>query len=319
MRVTDKDAGARSRRIGGKRPANLLHYLVRDWDLYLMIVPAIVLFIVFHYIPMYGITIAFKDYNIVDGILGSEWAGMKHFHNFVNDPFFYRIIRNTLLINFYELIFAFPAPIVLALMLNEVRSPFFKRFTQSISYLPHFISTVVMVGILMKLASTDGVINGALAYLGLPTQNFFGDASWFRTLFVGSGIWQTIGWSSIIYLAALTGISEDLYEAARIDGAGRFQQIRYITLPGIMPTIVILFILNIGLTLNVAFEKVYLMYNPAIYETADVISTYVYRRGIQGMDYSYASAIGLFNAIIAFVLLILANWGSKKAGQNSLW
>jgi len=284
-----------------------------------MIAPAIVLFAVFQYVPMYGITIAFKDYNIADGILGSEWAGLKHIYNFVNDPFFYRIIRNTLLINIYELIFAFPAPIILALLLNEVRSPFFKRFTQSISYLPHFISTVITVGILMKLASTDGVINHLLAFLGLPEQNFFGDAGWFRTLYIGSGIWQSVGWASIIYLAALTGIPDDLYEAARIDGAGRFQQIGYITLPGIMPTIVIIFILNIGSMLSVGFEKVYLMYNPAIYETADVISTYVYRRGIQGMDYSYAAAIGLFNAVIAFILLISANSASKRAGQNSLW
>lgn len=298
---------------------NLFYYLWHDWDLYLMILPALVLFAVFQYIPMYGATIAFKNYNLVAGVFGSDWVGFKHFLNFFNDPYFFRIIRNTLVINVYELIFAFPAPIILALILNEVRSKFFKRFTQSISYLPHFISTVITVGILMKLAATDGVINNLLAFLGLPGQNFFGDSSWFRTLYVGSGIWQGIGWGSIIYLAALTGIPLDRYEAAMIDGANRFQQMWYITLPGIMPTIMILFILGIGQMLNVGFEKVYLMQNPAIYETADVISTYVYRRGIQGLDYSYATAIGLFNAAIAFILLISANNISRRLGQNSLW
>lgn len=219
----------------------------------------------------------------------------------------------------YETIFAFPAPIILALVLNEVRNEVFKRFSQSISYLPYFISTVITVGILFKFASTDGILNNILEFLGLPAQNFFGNPDWFRTLYVSSGIWQGVGWGSIIYLAALTGIPLDRYEAAMIDGANRFRRIWHITLPGILPTIMILFILNIGSMLTVGFDKVFLMYNPAIYETADVISTYVYRRGVQGFDFSYATAVGLFNSVVSFILLVFANHVSRRFGQNSLW
>ncbi|WP_135553769.1 ABC transporter permease [Paenibacillus cymbidii] len=295
------------------------YYLKNDWDLYVMILPAIVLFFIFKYIPMYGVTIAFKKYDLVKGIFASDWVGFKYFVQFFNDPYFFRIVKNTLMINVYSLIFVFPAPIVLALLLNELKSERLKRIAQSFSYLPHFISTVVVVGILMKLAATDGVINALLGSLGLPEQSFFGDARWFRTLYISSDIWQGVGWGSILYLAALTGVPLDRYEAAVIDGANRWQQMKHITLPGIMPTIVILFILNMGHMLEVGFEKVYLMYNPAIYDTADVISTYVYRRGIQGLDFGYAAAIGLFDSVVAFILLVTVNQMSKKLGQESLW
>ncbi|MBO9607162.1 MAG: sugar ABC transporter permease [Paenibacillaceae bacterium] len=295
------------------------YYLKNDWDLYVMILPAIVLFFIFKYIPMYGVTIAFKKYDLVKGIFASDWVGFKYFVQFFNDPYFFRIVKNTLMINVYSLIFVFPAPAVLALLLNELKSERLKRIAQSFSYLPHFISTVVVVGILMKLAATDGVINALLGSLGLPEQSFFGDARWFRTLYISSDIWQGVGWGSILYLAALTGVPLDRYEAAVIDGANRWQQMKHITLPGIMPTIVILFILNMGHMLEVGFEKVYLMYNPAIYDTADVISTYVYRRGIQGLDFGYAAAIGLFDSVVAFILLVTVNQMSKKLGQESLW
>ncbi|HHY81891.1 MAG TPA: sugar ABC transporter permease [Clostridiales bacterium] len=287
--------------------------------LYLMIIPGVIITFIFNYIPMYGITIGFRNFQPNLGYFEGEWVGLKYLKQFFNDPYCFRLIRNTMLLNLYSIIFGFPAPIIFALLLNEVNFSPLKRFTQSISYLPHFISTVVIVGILMKLFASDGIINQLLDSLGIKQQNFFGNPNWFRPLYVGSKIWQDTGYNAIIYLAALSGIEPHLYESAIIDGANRFKQAIYITIPGIMPTAVVLLILSIGRLLNVGFEKVYLMYSPAIYEKADVISTYVYRRGIQGFDYSYATVIDFFNSVVALVLITIANTVCRKVTEESLW
>ena len=236
-----------------------------------MLLPVLIHYIIFHYLPMYGIVIAFKDFRAGLGILGSPWAGLKYFRQFFESYYFLRLIRNTFLINLFDLFWGFPAPIILALLLNELRSNSFKRVVQSISYLPHFISVVITVGFIVDFFSHKGLINNFLSMFGMTPINFLIEPSWFRTLYIGSGIWQGIGWGSIIYLAAISGIDPGLYEAATIDGAGRFRKISAITIPSIMPTIVILLIFRIGGMMSVGFEKVFLMYNPSTYETADVI------------------------------------------------
>ncbi len=296
-----------------------LYSFKTQYDLYLMILPVIILFFIFKYIPIYGATIAFKDYDLTKGVAGGEWVGLKYFKQFFNDPYCFRLIKNTFLLSFYELLWGFPAPIILALLFNEVKNKSFKKVTQSISYLPHFISTVIMVSILMKLFSNNGIVNTFIQQLGFPKQLFFADPKWFRTMYVGSSVWKKTGWNSIIYLAALSGISPELYEAAIMDGANRFKQIRHITIPGIMPIINILLILATANIMDVGFEKVYLMYNPLVYSTADVISTYVYRRGIESFDFSYATAVGLFNSAISLILLVTANYISGKVSENSLY
>lgn len=283
-----------------------------------MILPTSILFAVFCYLPMVGLVLAFRDYDIVGGLLGNSWVGFKYFVQFFKDPYFFRILRNTVLLNVYMLIVAFPAPIILALALNEIRQKRLKKVIQSVSYLPHFISTVIIVGIMIEVLSSKGLVNQLIASIGLPKQLFFNDRNWFRILYVGSSTWEGMGWTAILYFAALAGINPELYEYAAVEGAGRFAQLRYVTLPGLLPTIVILFILSVGSIMSVGFEKVFLMQNPGIYETSDVISTYVYRRGILGMDYSYATAVGLFNSAVNFLLLMVANYSTKRAGHG-LW
>lgn len=283
-----------------------------------MILPTTVLFIVFCYLPMVGLVLAFRNYDIVGGLLGNSWVGVKYFVQFFKDPYFFRILRNTVLLNLLMLIFGFPAPIILALALNEVRQKKVKKLIQSVSYLPHFISVVVIVGIMIEVLSSKGIVNQLIASVGLPKQLFFDDRNWFRALYVGSSIWEGMGWSAIIYFAALAGINPELYECASIEGAGRFAMIRYITIPGLLPTIVILFVLSVGAIMSVGAEKVFLMYNPGTYETADVIATYTYRRGILGMDYSYATAVGLFNSVVNVGLLVGANYAVKRVGHG-LW
>lgn len=287
--------------------------------LYLMLLPVLVYYGIFHYGPMYGLVIAFKSYLPMRGIWDSPWVGFKHFVDFFNSPYFWRLIRNVLLINLYDIIFGFPAPIILALLLNEVTNRYFKRIVQTITYLPHFVSVVIIVGLMMDLLSREGMVNYILESLGFEAIPFFNRPEFFRALYVSSGIWQNVGWSSIIYLAALSNIDPELYDAAACDGAGRWAQMRYITLPGIMPTITILFILRLGGLMTVGFEKILLMYNPLTYETADVISTFVYRRGLLMADYSYTTAVGLINSIINFSILILANYVVKRLGETSLW
>lgn len=308
-----------SRRVIPSRMQVLTKDLLRNKYIYLMMLPGILYYIVFHYVPMYGATIAFKHFTPVAGIWGSEWVGFKHFQDFFRSYYFLRIIKNTLLLNFYSLLFGFPAPILLALLLNEVRKVWFKRTMQTITYLPHFVSIMVISGLIVDFTSKNGLINDIIVWFGGTRVNLLMNEELFRTIFVSSGIWQEIGWGSIIYLAALSGIDQEQYDAAKIDGAGRFRQTLSVTLPGIMPTIIILLILRIGHMMDVGFEKVILLYNPSTYETADVISTFVYRKGIVDANYSYSAAIGLFNSIINFILLIGANKLSRKYSDSSLW
>ncbi|WP_442951651.1 ABC transporter permease [Paenibacillus sp. GYB003] len=282
--------------------------------------PVLVYFIVFHYMPMYGVQIAFKDFIATKGIWGSPWVGLKHFDRFFDSYFFWRLLKNTLGISLYELAVGFPIPIVLALMINEVRHKGYKKFIQTVTYAPHFLSTVVLVGIvIMFLSPTSGIVNTIIKAFGGEPIFFMTKPEWFKTVYVLSGVWQQMGWSSIIYLAALAGIDPGLHEAARVDGASRLQRIWHINLPGIMPTVVILLILNIGSLMGVGFEKVFLMQNSLNTESSDVISTYVYRSGLLGAQYSFASAVGLFNSVVNFVLLLTVNRIAKAVNQSSLW
>ena len=293
--------------------------LKKNRIIYFMAIPMLLYYIIFHYIPMYGAIIAFKDYSPTAGIMGSPWVGLKNFSAFFSSVYFSRLIRNTLVINLKLLIFGFPLPICLAILLNEVRSNYFRRIVQTITYLPHFISTMVLCGMIVDFVARDGLITQIVEFFGGSNSNLLLHAENFQTIYVASDIWQTLGWNSIIFFAAITGIDQALYEAAELDGANRFQKILYVTLPGIRQTIVILLILRIGQMMSVGYEKIILLYNANTYETADVISTYVYRKGLLDFDYSYSTAVGLFNSVINFFLLGLANNFSKKLGDTSLW
>ncbi len=296
-----------------------LREIIRCKYLYLIFLIPFIYYIVFQYWPMYGILISFQDYNVVKGISGSPWVGFKHFEKFLFDRYFWTLVRNTLLINVYNLLWGFPAPILLAILLNELRSERFKKVIQNISYLPHFISTVVVCGMLVNFLSSDGMVNQIIKLFGGESIQFLMYPQYFRTIYVASGVWQSVGWNSIIYLAALTGIDAEMFEAALIDGANRWHRIRYITLPSIAPTISIMLILNLGRLMNLGHEKILLLYNGSTYETADVISTYVYRRGLLGNDFSYATAVNLFQAVIGVILVSVSNQISKKVGETSLW
>lgn len=287
--------------------------------IYLMAVPGIIYFLVYHYWPMYGATIAFKDFSPTMGIMGSPWAGLKYFQQFFSSVYFKRIFSNTIIISFYSIIWSFPAPIILALLMNEIKNNLFKRTIQTVTYLPHFISTVIICGMLIDFCSLNGLFNFFVQFFGGEATAMLMRPELFRPIYITSGIWQEVGWGSIIYLAALTGIDTQLYEAAKIDGAGRFQQMIHITFPGIAPTIVIMLILRMGQVMSVGFEKIFLLYNPATYEVADVISTFVYRKGIIEANYSYSAAVGLFNSVINFVMIILTNFISRKFSETSLW
>ncbi|WP_210584204.1 sugar ABC transporter permease [Streptomyces sp. GESEQ-35] len=293
--------------------------LRRDWQLYSLVVLPLLFFLVFRYLPMIGNVIAFRRFEPGGSILGEEWVGLRYVQMFLTDPTFWQVFRNTLWLGGLTLVFCFPIPIVLALLLNEVRRRALKRFVQSVSYLPHFLSIVIVAGITMQMLATDGPVNAMLGWFGHDPIRFIQEPEWFRTVYVGSEIWQTAGWGTILYLAALTTIDEDLYEAARIDGANRWQQIWHVTLPGIRPTMITLLILNIGTFMVVGFEKVLLLYNPLTYPTADVVSTYVYRMGVESNSFSYAAAIGLFEAIIGLVLITSANQLSRRTVGTSLW
>ena len=293
----------------------------RNRYIYLMALPVLAYYLLFHYQPMYGAIIAFKDFKPAKGILGSPWVGLKHFHTFFTGPYAFRLIRNTFLISFYELIFGFPAPLLLAILLNEVLATRYKRMIQTLSYLPHFISLVVICALIKNFTASTGLVNDIIAFFfgEKARSTLLQDPSNFRTVYVVSGIWQGVGWGSIIYLAAISKIDQQLYEAAIIDGAGRFARIMHVTLPGILPTIIIMLILRMGSLMSVGFEKVFLLYNSGIYETADVISTYVYRRGIIDTDWSFSAAVGLFNSVVNFVLVVAANFISGKFSETSLW
>ncbi len=300
-----------------------LHAIRNDFrlnhTLFLMFLPVLLYYIIFHYGPMYGLQIAFRDFRPRRGFFGSEWVGMKHFISFFTGPHAWRLTRNTLLLSIGQLAFGFPLPILFALLLNEVQNRVFKRVTQTVTYLPYFISLVVVAGLLVNFLAKDGVINDVIAFFGGERKAWLQEESAFRTIYVASGIWQQMGWGSIIYLAAIAGIDQELYEAARIDGAGRFKQALHITIPGIAPTIIILLILRMGTLMNIGFEKVILLYNASTYETADVISSYVYRRGIIENDFSFSAAVGLFNSVINFGLILISNRLSRKFSGTSLW
>lgn len=298
--------------------------LKKDWaknkTMYLLMIPVIVYFILFHYKPMYGIVIAFKDFRVAKGIGASEWVGLKHFIRIFNDFYFPSVLRNTLSISVLFLIFSFPVPIIFALLLNEVKISWFKRTVQTITYMPHFISLVVICTLINTFCASEGLINTLLGYIGIEsTAALLSKKNLFYPIYILSGIWASFGWNSIIYLAALSGIDQEQYEAARIDGASRLQQIRFITLPGIVPTISMLLVLNMGSLMSVGYEKILLLYNDLTMEVADVLSTYNYRRGIINQEFSYSTALGLFNNLVNIFLIVSANKLSKKAGQSGLF
>ena len=288
--------------------------------LYLILIPFILWYTVFMFKPMYGLLIAFKDYSLFRGISGSEWIGLYNFKEFLTSPYFYTTLKNTLMLNVYSLCLEFPFAILIALMLNEVKNKYFKSIVQTASFIPYFIAIVVATGITVNVLSpSTGVVNMVLEKLGFEKIYFLSKPEFFRGIFTGLNMWKTTGFNAVIYLAALTAVDEQLYEAARIDGANKFSQLRHITIPAIIPTIVIMLVLKVGSMLNVAFETVLLLYQPATYSTADVISTYVYRTGMLMQDFGLATAVGLFNAIVGFILVYSANKWSKKVTQSSLW
>lgn len=292
----------------------------RSRYLYILFIPVLIYYLLFRYWPIYGLVIAFKKFNPYQGMFGSPWIGFQNFTRFFDSVYFGRLIKNTVGINLYNLAVGFPAPIILALMLNEVRKNSVKRAMQTIVYLPHFLSIVVVAGMIIQfLSPSSGIINTAIKALGLRPVHFLADPAWFKTVYVLSGVWQEAGWGSIIYLAALAGIDIQLYEAATVDGATSMQKLRHVTLPGIVPTIIVMLILRMGSMFSVGFEKIILLYNSVTYVTADVISTYVYRTGILKSDFSFSTAVDLFNSIINFILLISFNKISKKATETSLW
>jgi len=285
-----------------------------------MVLPGFLLILVFAYFPMYGVVMAFQNFRPLQGFFGSEFVGLRHFERIISDTLFRRAFMNSLWLGIYSLIFSFPAPIILALLFNEIKHGKFKRFAQTVSYMPFFLSTVIVIGLLRDMLSvSNGVVNIALDALGFSRIDFFLRPGWFRPLFIGSGIWQGVGYSSIIYLAAIAGINPELYEAAIIDGGNRFRQIIHITIPSILPTIIILFIFAMGGILGNDWQRILLMYNPAIYSTADVVGTYVYRIGIEGGSQSYAAAVGLGMSVIGVIFLVVTNYVCKKLGETSLW
>ncbi|TCP25982.1 carbohydrate ABC transporter membrane protein 1 (CUT1 family) [Scopulibacillus darangshiensis] len=303
-----------------KKPRNLKRRIVQHWELYLFILPAVLYFVIFHYIPMYGVQIAFKDFIPSLGIWGSPWVGFEHFTRFFESYYFWDLIKNTLGISLYSLAVGFPLPIILALSLNEAKDGFFKRSVQTVTYSPHFISVVVMAGMVIAfLSPTTGLINHIIGLFGIDPIPFMSDPKWFKTVYVFSDVWQNTGWGTIIYLAALAGVDPQLHEAAIVDGASRWQRIWHINIPALVPTMVILLILNTGSLLAVGFEKILLLQNSLNMESSDVIATFVYRSGILDAQYSFAAAVGLFNAVINAILLIVVNQIAKKRGGASLW
>lgn len=303
-----------------KKQNALVRILKEHWQLYLMLLLPITWYIIFLYVPMYGIQIAFRNYMPSLGFTGSEFVGFKHFQRFFDSFYFIRVLKNTLSINFYSLLIGFPIPIIFALLLNEIKAARYKKLVQNITYLPHFLSAVVIVSILQLLLSVDnGVLNMLLSAVGVAPKNFLAEPSYFQHIYVWSGIWENMGWDAIMYIAALSGVDPCLYEAATIDGASRFQKIKHVSIPYIMGTIVIMLLLRCGSIMNIGYEKILLMQNSLNMDTSDVISTYVYRSGILGAEYSFASAVGLFNSICNFTLLIVANWTAKRFGKTSLW
>ncbi|NHC40522.1 sugar ABC transporter permease [Bacillus sp. MM2020_1] len=301
------------------RNASKLKKILSNYQLYLFLLPALVYFIVFHYVPMYGILIAFKDFVATKGIMGSPWVGFKHFERFFDSYQFWSLIKNTLGLSVIQLIVGFPLPIFLALMMNQIRSDKYKRFIQTVVYAPHFISVVVLAGMIYVFFSNNGLINNLILIFGGDPISFMAKPDWFKPLYIASGVWQETGWAAIIYLAALAGVSPELHEAAVMDGANKWQRIFHVDIPAIMPTAVILLILNVGNIMNLGFEKAYLLQTPMNQPAAEIIPTYVYKMGLQQAQYSFAAAVGLFNSVINLVLLVLVNKFAKKLSGTGLW
>lgn len=321
--MTDTPAAAKRRLSSAPTKAHKQSFFKRvykDRFLLLLFLPCLLYYIFFKYVPMWGVLISFKDFKPFIGFMGSEWVGLKHYINFFSSPDAWRIIRNTLLLGVYTLVWCFPFPIIFALALNEITRTRFKKFVQTVSYMPHFLSAVVVCGMITSfLSPVRGIINTIINTFGGETINFMSNPGWFRTIYVASEVWQTLGWGAIVYLAAISNVDPQYYEAAKLDGASRLRQIWSITLPCIAPTIATMLILRVGSILEVGLEKVLLLYSPAIYETSDIIATYVYRQGMVSGNMSYAAAIGLFSSVINLVLLITANYFSKKFSETGLF
>lgn len=317
-RVVSKQTNLATKR---KAYINLVGKMIaRDYQIYLLALPAIAYLFIFNYIPMYGVTIAFKNFSPVKGIWGSEWVGFDHFIRFFQSFQFWPLMKNTIGLSFYQLIVSLPFPIILALVLNQTRNKKFKSIVQTVTYAPHFISVVVMVGIIfMLLSPRTGIVNNLIQAFGGEPILFMGESAYYKTIYVVTGIWQHMGWSSIIYLAALAAISPEIYEAAKIDGASRWQQIWKVDLPGIMPTIIIILIMQTGHVMNMGFQKAFLMQTPLTADSQEIIATYVYKIGLLGSQFSYSTAINLFNSVINVVLLIAVNYYARRVSESSLW
>jgi putative aldouronate transport system permease protein len=287
--------------------------------IYLLFLPALLFYLVFCYMPMGGIVISFMNYYPSRGFLQSKWIGFKHFVEFFKSLYFFRLMRNTFMLNVYDIIVGFPTPIILALIFNEISGRKFKSVIQTILYMPYFVSLVVLCGIIITFTSSEGVINDLTAIFGVESRNFMIEPAWFKPIFVLTNIWQYAGWSSIVYIAGLSAVDPELYDAAYVDGCGRFRRLIHVTLPGIMSVIVIMFILRLGNLMTVGFEKVILLYNPLTYESADVISSYAYRRGLLEANYSFATAVGLFNSMLNFTFLWFTNWLCRRINEYSIW
>lgn len=296
-----------------------LKKILTNYQLYLFLLPALIYFIVFHYVPMYGVLIAFKDFVATKGIMGSPWVGFKHFERFFDSYQFWSLIKNTLGLSVTQLVVGFPLPIFLALMLNQIRSEKSKRFVQTVVYAPHFISVVVLAGMIYVFFSNNGLINNMILMFGGDPISFMAKPEWFKPLYIASGVWQETGWAAIIYLAALAGVSPELHEAAIMDGANKWQRIFHVDIPAIMPTAVILLILSVGSIMNIGFEKAYLLQTPMNQPSAEIIPTYVYKMGLQQAQYSFAAAVGLFNAVINLILLVAVNKFAKRLSGTGLW
>ncbi|MDG0794178.1 ABC transporter permease subunit [Cohnella ginsengisoli] len=298
----------------------MLRKIARDRQLLVLFIPCIVFYALFRYGPLYGLIIAFKDYSVYTGILDSPWVGLKHFERFFSGPDFFLLFRNTFLLGFFALVCSFPFPILLAILLNEVRVRWFKKFVQTASYLPTFLSVVIISSMIIDfLSPNNGIVNKLLNLLGFESKYFLIDPAWFRPIYVLSDIWANTGYEAIIFLAAIAGINPTLYEAARVDGASRLRMMWHVTLPGLLPTILVVFILKTGSMFRVGYEKVLLLYNSMTYDVADVFSTFVYRKGLLESNYSYGAAVGLFEALVAMIMLLGANLISKRMGGKGLW
>lgn len=294
--------------------------ILTNYDLYLLLVPGLLVLFLFKYAPMYGIIIAFQDFNIFDGFAGSKWVGLDQFEKLIHSEEFYQVFMNTLLISVYKIVLLFPVPIIIALFLNEVRKVFFKKTIQTIIFLPHFLSWVIISGLFINILSpSGGLVNNVIQWFGGTPISFFLDNQFFRSVVVFTAGWKESGWNAIIFIAAIAGIEQEQYEAASIDGAGRIKQMFHITLPGIMPTIILILILRMGYLLEAGTEQILTMYNSVVYQSGDVIGTFVYRQGLGQQDYSFSTAVGLFNSLVGFILIVAGNELSKKLIKRSIW